>query len=182
MYSSLERVIGDAIVGARKAIVMSDDFETMLEMWVSYMTGRAGGVTGFINQLNQYDDNTFNTDGYHPTILAVPLNLIAGMSSIGVDLIKGSTVPVQFMYLTDCTSLPVVDQWLIFTVVEQGHPLKGLRYVSGFKDGELCTVLTEPDFTFTYSDEEVILGGRGTFIDKRERFLRAVRPELFNDQ
>lgn len=180
MERVLEKLLGEVITGSRKAQTIADDLETMFEMWTGYMYTRLGDKK-FTDGLTVYDDSTFNIDGYQPTIMPVPLNIISGMTSIGVDIIKPNT------YLYD----PAIDEmliaeaatmtWLIFTVVEQGHPLKGLRYIVGHREGELHVPMDDPMFTTTYDEEHFITGGLGCFIDKRERFLRAARPELYND-
>lgn len=179
MSRALEKVLSQAIGGSRKAQAMADDLETMFEMWTGYMIARLG-ETNFFNQVQVFDDRSFNIDGYQPTILAAPLNLIEGMTSIGVDIIKpnlslygeenGNT-----MLVAEATSM----HWLLFTITEQGHALKGLRYVVGYRDGELIVPMDDPMFTATYEEEHFLVGGLGCYIDKRERFLRATRPELF---
>jgi hypothetical protein len=189
MERVIEKVISDAMAGATKAHHLCDAFETMFEMWVGYMVPRLGEST-FFDRMQVFDDRTFNLDGYTPTILPAPINLIEGMTSIGVDVIK----PNPTLYDREDSNSLVEDlvndmlvedakisHWLLFTVVEQGHPLKGLRYVAGYLDGELRTCLDDPMFTSTYDEDDLIVGGTGMFIDKRERFLRHIRPELYKD-
>lgn len=180
MDRMLEKVIGEALGGSRKATTMADDLETMFEMWTGYMIGRLGEST-FLSRLQVFDDASFNIDGYQPTIMPVPCNLIESMSSIGVDTIR----PSMRLYSTGDTMLLAEAEsmnWLIFTVTEQGHPLKGLRYVTGLRGGELVVAMDDPMFTATYDDEHFQYGGTGCYIDKRERFLRAARPEIFDDR
>ena len=182
MSRALEKVLSQAIGGSRKAQAMADDLETMFEMWTGYMVSRLG-EDNFFNQVQVFDDRSFNIDGYQPTIMAAPINLIEGMKSIGVDAIRPNLSNYgeessNAMLVAEATSM----HWLLFTIVEQGHPLKGLRYVVGYRDGELIVPLDDPMFTATYDDEHFLIGGRGCFIDKRERFLQATRPELFNER
>lgn len=181
MDRSLERIMGEAITGARKAQTMADELEMMFEMWTGYMTATLG-VHNFINRLQTYDDRSFNMDGYQPTIMPVCMKLIEGMTSIGVDVIKPnpSILGIMEPYGSEMLLEESMNTlWLIFTVVEQGHALKGLRYVTGFRDGELTISLDDPQFTTTYDDDEYHVGGQGFFIDKRERFLRHVRGDIF---
>lgn len=179
MDRALEKLLGECNVGSRKAQALADDLETMFEMWTGYMTSRVGVAT-FLERLECHDDRSFNIDGYQPTIMPVTQSMIEGMTSIGVDVIR----PNPTLY--EHADVMVVEEamsilWLIFTVVEQGHPLKGLRYVVGFRDGELTLSCDDPMFTSTYDDEHCQTGCQGIYIDKRERFLRAVRGDIFND-
>lgn len=177
MERALEKVLVDAIVGSRKIQTMSDDLETMFEMWTGYMYGRTPDKK--ICGIKTYSDESFNLDGYEPSVMPVPLKVIAGMTSIGVDLIKHSAyVPEELMSDMLLAEAETTD-WLLFTIIEQGHPLKGLRYVTGIRDGEMVVPITDPMFTSTYEDEHFLIGGTGCFIDKRERLIRAVRPEIF---
>lgn len=180
MQNILEKVVSQAVEGSRKAQRMADDFETMFEMWTGYMVDRLGERNLF-NRVQVFDDRTFNIDGYQPTILTAPLSTIEGMTSIGIDIIK----PSKSLYDDDSSTMLAEDlensHWFLFTITEQGHPLKGLRYVAGYLDGELRVMCDDPMFTSTYDDEHLLIGGTGVYIDKKERFLRAVRPELFNE-
>lgn len=180
MEKVLDRLMTECNAGARKAQTLADDLETMFEMWTGYMASRIG-ISNFLDRLQTFDDRSFNIDGYQPSIMPVTQGLIADMTSIGVDVIRpNASVYDQSdtMVLEDAMSMV----WLIFTVVEQGHPLKGLRYVASFRDGELVVGCDDPLFTSTYEDEHIQCGGTGIFIDKRERFLRAVRGDIFNDR
>lgn len=178
MERVLEKIVGQCNEGSRKAQRLADDLETMFEMWTGYMVERLGEAN-FFNRLQVFDDRTFNIDGYQPTIMSAPLKMIEGMTSIGVDIIKPNVASygegVDEMVVAEAE----ISHWLLFTVVEQGHPLKGLRYVAGYRDGELVVMCDDPMFTATYDEEHILIGGLGVYIDKKERFLRAVRPELF---
>ncbi len=126
MDRSLEKLLGECVTGARKACTLADDLETMFEMWVGYFIDRVGERT-FFSRMQTFDDRTFNLDGYQPTIMPAPINLIEGMTSIGCDIIKPSPgsydEDVDVMLVEEAMS----SVWLLFTVTEQGHPLKGLR-------------------------------------------------------
>lgn len=178
MERVLEKVIGDAISGSRRAQTLADDLETMFEMWTGYMFSRLGEKK-FKAGLQTFEDESFNLDGYEPTIMPVPLQMMPGMSSIGVDMINPTIAlydpGLDTMLLAEASTM----NWLLFTITEQGHPLKGLRYVTGFREGEVCVPMDDPLFTETYNEEQILIGGLGCFIDKRERLLRTARPEIF---
>lgn len=181
MDRTVERLMSQAVTGARNAISMADDLETMFEMWSGYMVDRLGEEM-FLSRLQTFDDHTFNLDGYQPTIMPVAMNMIDGMTSIGVDIIKPSAP--QLMGEANAMVLEEVKDlvWLLFTVTEQGHPLKGLRYVCGWRNNEITLSLDDPAFTETYSDEEYHTGCQGIFIDKKDRILREVRKDIFKDE
>ena len=178
MDRTLELVVSQAVTGSRNAISAADDLETMFAMWAGYMVDRVGEKV-FLSRVQTYDESTFNMDGYQPTIMPVILNMIDGMTSIGLDIIKPSP-----LYLGEGDNCMVAEAaatglWLLFTVVEQGHPLKGLRYICGWSNKEVTLSIEDPRFTATYSNEECQTGGQGIFIDKKERFLRMVRKDIF---
>ena len=178
MDRTVERLMSQAVTGARNAISMADDLETMFEMWSGYMLDRLGEEV-FLSRLQTFDDHTFNLDGYQPTIMPVSMNMIDGMTSIGLDVIRPT--PMKITAETNTMVLEEVKDlvWLLFTVTEQGHPLKGLRYVCGWRNKEITLSLDDPAFTTTYSDEECQTGCRGIFIDKKDRFLRQARKDIF---
>lgn len=178
MDRTIERLMTQAITGARNAISLADDLETMFEMWTGYMVDRLG-ETVFLSRLQTFDDRTFNLDGYQPTIMPVAMNMIDGMTSIGLDVIKPN--PHSYDPESDVMLLEEAKNtlWLLFTVTEQGHPFKGLRYVCGYRNSEITLTMDDPMFSATYGEEECQFGCRGIYIDKKERFLRAVRKDIF---
>lgn len=186
MSAVIERVVHDALKGSTDITAMIGRTELQLEVWFNYFLERVGERNLF-NRVQIFDDLTFNTDGYQPTILPVVNQLVEGMTSIGMDLIKPS--PIAFdaedsELMKETFGELVASEfedlyWVLFTIIEPKHPLKGVRYATAYRKGELIYPPTDPEFTASYPDEKVHEQARGVFIDVQERFLKAVRPELF---
>lgn len=181
-------LIQNTIAGSKAALHAFDDLELSFEMWFNYVLSRIGEAT-LRSKLDIHDDLCFNMDGYSPTLMPVVNQLIPGMTTIGVDLIKPSADALKAASsmgdpMIETFGSMIADDlegitWVLFTIVEQGHPLKGLRYATAFRDGELTYPPTDPNFTSTYPDEAVHESARGIFIDTRERVLRSVRPDIY---
>lgn len=183
MSDVVERLINEAIVGARDIEIAIGDQELQFEVWFNYILSKIGEHNLF-NKAQIYDDLTFNMDGYNPTIFPVVNKLIKGMSYIGMDFIKPSVTGPIPDELAETFGNMVADDmddlyWVLFTIIEHGHPLKGVRYATAYRKGDLVYPPQDPAFTDSYPDESVHQVTRGIFIDVRERFLRTTRPELF---
>lgn len=183
MTDVVERLIQEAVVGARDIEIAIGDQELQFEVWFNYFLTKIGERNLF-NKAQVYDDLTFNMDGYNPTLFPVVNQLIKGMSHVGMDLIKPSVAGPVPPELAETFGSMVADDmddlyWVLFTIVEHGHPLKGVRYATAYRKGELIYPPQDPAFTESYPDESVHQVARGIFIDIRERFIRTTRPELF---
>lgn len=183
MTDVVERLIQDALTGANDITVTIDDQELEFEVWFNYFISRIG-ERNLINAVQVFDDLTFNMDGYQPTVLPVVNQLIKGMSSIGMDFIKPSALPYIDSDEEETLGSILANEfgdmyWVLFTIIEQGHPLKGVRYATAYRKGELVYPPQDPSFTDSYPDESVHAQARGIFIDTRERFFKMVRPELY---
>lgn len=183
MTDVVDKIIQQAVVGARDIEVAIGDQELQFEVWFNYFLTRVGERNLF-NKAQVYDDLSFNMDGYTPTLFPVVGQMIKGMTTIGMDFIKPSvTGPIPFGLAETFGDMIADDMddlyWVLFTIVEQGHPLKGVRYATAYRNGELIYPPVDPSFTDSYPDEMVHEQARGIFVDTRERFMRMVRPELF---
>ncbi len=183
MSNVVEQMIQDAINGSRETEVAIGDQELQFEVWFNYFLTRVGERTLF-NKATVYDDLTFNMDGYEPTRFPVVNQMLKGMSAIGMDFIKPSIIGPLPEELEETFGSMIVDDmedlyWVIFTIVEHGHPLKGVRYATAYRNGELIYPPQDPAFTESYPDEDCHQMARGIFIDRKERFIRMIRPELY---
>lgn len=183
MTNVVDQLIQDAIAGGRDVEVAVGDYELQFEVWFNYFHSRVGVKTLF-DKATIYDDLTFNLDGYEPTLFPVVNQLLKGMTTIGMDFIKPSITGPVPEELKETFGSMIADDlddlyWVLFTIVEQGHPLKGVRYATAYREGEFIYPPVDPTFTESYEDMHVHEMARGIFIDKRERFFKMVRPELF---
>jgi len=183
MTSIVDTLVQEAVSGARDITVAIGDQELQFEVWFDYFLSKVGERNLF-NKAVIYDDLTFNMDGYTPTLFPVVNQLIKGMSYIGLDIIKPSKTGPVPEELAETFGSMIADDledlyWILFTVVVHGHPLKGVRYATAYRKGELIYPPVDPTFTDYYPAEHVHEQARGIFIDTKERFLRTTRPELF---
>lgn len=182
MAQAIERLVQEAFTGSKDIITSIGDQELEFEIWFNFIVSRIG-VANLINACEIYDDLTFNMDGYKPSTMPVVNNYIKDMKSIGIDFIKPSYLTTVEQMINDDGDTPVEElnnfYWVLFTVVENNHPLKGVRYATAIHDGELCYPPFDPTFTDSYPDEHVHPSAMGIFIDNRERFIKKVRPELY---
>lgn len=185
MSDIVERLANEAQVGYAETMAMIGRTELQLEVWFNYMYAKVG-EHNLLNKSNVFDDLTFNTDGYVPTLYPVRDDMVDGMGSIGMDFIK----PSCWIAINDedegeesLGSMLAEETegmlWILFTFTEPKHPLKGIRYATAYRKGELIYPPQDPSFTDSYDDEKVHDQARGIFIDVHERFLKACRPELF---
>lgn len=186
MSAIVERLASEAITGYSDTMAMIGRAELQFEVWFNYMLSKVGEHNLF-NKSHIFDDMTFNTDGYEPTLYPVKDQMLEGMCHIGMDFIKPSPwVPIEGDDAEEVETLGSMlasetenMYWVLFTVVEPKHPLKGVRYATAYRNGELIYPPQDPSFTDSYDDEKVHGQARGIFIDVNEKFLKATRPELF---
>lgn len=183
MTEVVERMVHDALAGANAANSAIGDLELQFEVWFNYFLSNVGERNLF-NKAQIYDDLTFNMDGYTPTVFPVVSQLLRGMSSVGMDIIRPTKSSPLVDDAPETFGSMIADDlddmhWILFTVIEPKHPYKGVRYATAYRNGELIYPPVDPTFTDYYPDEKVMPFARGIFIDIRERFLQNARPDIF---
>lgn len=171
----LRRVVQEACVYTGVAQSLLTGLEHQFEALARY-DKLLNPVSSLYDRLGSYYVNEyFCLKTYTPVRVDLPEHLIDGMDCIGVNLVYSEDAQPGI----GGDVLDEMGPWVVLTIIQDKHPLKGLVYASNYIDGELRCSVFDPATFDEQADVELIQGGLGTFYDPSDIVLRYCNPKMF---